>query len=97
VSSIGQWLAEEGAKEARRRARKRARFAAGWRRMNARRGSTCPDCKAPIAIGDPIAMPFEPNRAGGNLWRGCWYCAPCAKAIESQIAARWGLDERQDK
>lgn len=50
--------------------------------MKARRISTCPQCRGAIKPGDVIGMPEVKNRAGGNRFRGCWYCEPCATDTE---------------
>jgi len=52
------------------------------RQITARRAGHCPQCKGKISAGDDIGQPEVKNRAGGMMFAGMWYCAPCAIDLE---------------
>jgi hypothetical protein len=53
--------------------------------MSARFASTCPQCKRPIAIGDPIVRAFVPHREQGNSHAHVWHCPDCAEHFQRGV------------
>ena len=54
--------------------------------VRARFESVCPGCSVVLKPGDQIATPTgHKNRAGGNDFRGIFYCLPCAEDFQALV------------
>lgn len=58
---------------------------AKMRRQCARFAAPCPQCKRPIAVGDPIVQPFALNAERVNSFYGCWYCEDCGEYFQRGV------------
>jgi len=89
MPSIQQWVQKQHDRDIRKFHRITWQHIRRFKSIKARRKGHCPHCKESIVVGDRIAMPYEKNNAGGNVFSNFWYCYDCAQKFQLQAIAKY--------